>query len=320
MRLNKQIKSGFLIFPLVTLIVVNVSCSSPVYDSDKSSYVRTIDDNPPQAQVINAERSGQNSDHLADTSNSGQNSPNALGDPADPPARQNQPDQNIQTLKLTGHTSQRLKKISNSYYENSLKDIFDIDISLYLDLTRDTKLHGFESIARAHNKITPLAIEKYFDLSEKVSHLIIKLNAYKKYTNCQCHDPYQQGCLKDFVSQVMPLLIKSDVKPTDVQNLVNHVEKMTEPGEQDFCAYLKPGLKILLFSPGFIYFENQITESAGSDPSITTAENQMIKPYSGHSLAHKLSSFIWDAPPGLKILNTTWVTSPPLYQTKVYAK
>ena len=304
MSLSKLIKllSRSLIF--VAPVLSPVSCSSPGYESEKSSHIRTADNHLPQSQIINDEISKQNSDQLANILNSKQNSPESLEIRNSPPPQQSQLNKNMQVLKLTGHTSQRLKKISNSYYENSLKEIFDIDISLYLDLARDTKLHGFESIARAHNKITPLAIEKYFDLSEKVSHLIIKLNAYKKYTSCQCDDTYQQRCLTDFISQVMPLLIKSDVKSTDVQNLVNHVEKMTGPGEQNFCAYLKPGLKILLFSPGFIYFENEISESAGSDSSVGTAENQMIKPYSGHSLAHKLSSFIWDAPPGLKVLNT----------------
>jgi hypothetical protein len=180
-----------------------------------------------------------------------------------------------------------IRRLNRVEYNNTIRDLFGIDIQPANDFPGDDVGYGFDNIGDVLS-LPPLMLEKYLAAAEKITEQVFKSDvARNRLLNPPPHPKYN----KDGARRIVPIFAerayRRPVRDDEVRRLVGLAQLAQRSGDTADQG-IRLAVQAVLVSPHFLF---RIEED--KEPNNPEA----IHPVSDHELASRLSYFLWSSMP-----------------------
>jgi hypothetical protein len=186
-------------------------------------------------------------------------------------------------------TPPRVRVITTQQYLNTLSNVFGPSVSMELKFPPLRRTDGLLANGAALAGVTSGKIETFQRAASSIASQVVDPSRRNYLVPCMPASETQadEACAKEFFSQTGRLLHRRSLREDE---LATYVSQASQAAEQlkDFYAGLELVLEAMLLSPEVLF----IVEQAEPDP-----EHRGRTRLDAHSLASRLSFFLWNAGP-----------------------
>ena len=183
----------------------------------------------------------------------------------------------------------RLRLVSTHQYLNTLAYVFGPSISLDMKFAPMRRTNGLLANGAGLSGVTPTQIEQYQRAASTVAAQVVDEDRRNYLIPCTpaSEKKADKACATQFFAQTGRLLHRRTLTDAEVAAYANEASTAADKLE-DFYAGLGMVLEAMMISPEVLF----IIEKSEPDPDAKGKQR-----LDGHSLAARLSYFLWDAAP-----------------------
>lgn len=174
-----------------------------------------------------------------------------------------------------------LRRLTRVEYENTVHDLFGLDLPLASSFPADPVAGGFGNNA-AVLTVSSLQAEKYLEAAEVVAATAVK----DLSTLVPCEPSGEETCARQFIERFGRRAYRRPLAPADTDRLLRAFRAGRAEGT--FSAGIELVIQTALQSPSFLYR----FELGGTTPA-----NAKLVPLTQHEVASRLSYFLWASMP-----------------------
>lgn len=182
-----------------------------------------------------------------------------------------------------------LRRLTRFEYQNSVRDLLNVDVSAANALPADNATDGYNNNARLQSVSSPLA-EQYVYVSEALSSLAVQ--NLSGLTSCDPTTTGEEACAAQFARSFGRRAFRRALTAEDESMLMNAYSLGRTDGS--YAEGIEVMIRAALQSPHFLY---RLEVTPSSDPAAA------LVPVSPYELATRLSYLIWASGPDDALLD-----------------
>jgi hypothetical protein len=190
-----------------------------------------------------------------------------------------------------------LRRLNRTEYDNTVQDLFGIEITPAKNFPADDIGYGFDNIGDVLS-LSPVLFEKYLDAAEEITGQVISSSedpasdtpppdAHRRLFTCLPDGDDWADCAEKVLRPLVSRAFRRPARGEELKRLVELVELARGNGES-FAQGVRVALQAVLVSPYFLF---HVVEDQPAD------ESGKAYPLSDFELAARLSYFLWSRPP-----------------------
>lgn len=192
-----------------------------------------------------------------------------------------------------------LRRLNRVEYENTIRDLLDVDFDAFKEFPPEDTGHGFDNIADVLT-LSPMLLEKYMVAAEKIITQAVPVADGRDQKKIARFFPkeipsdtlgrreYAQQLLGDFAQRAFRRPVDRDT----IGRLTKLAENIYSQTNKTFEAGVAQAMVAVLASPRFIFREENLKPAKGGSPYALVDE---------YALASRLSYFLWSSMPDAEL-------------------
>lgn len=185
-----------------------------------------------------------------------------------------------------------LRLLTEDQYRNIIADVFGQHISVAGRFNPLFRTNGLRSLGARSAEMTPESMESFERMGQVIATQVFAPDNRRSFMSCKLHQGQDlaQTCARDVLSLFSEILFRRPVTEAEVSSFIDMAESANRISNGVYEG-MEAVLAYMLLSPEFLFVADHVDTGAQGDAQ--------LNPY---SIATRLSFFLWNTTPDLKLL------------------